>query len=59
MLSDSNDLLEVFKIITIGDDDKQSYPGQEDKQKFTKHKRKRPKTIQIFSWNKKKKEEKN
>ena len=49
MLSDSNDLLEVFKIITIGDDDKQSYPGQEDKQKFTKHKRKRPKTIQIFS----------
>lgn len=29
-ISDSNnDLLEVFKIITIGDDDKQSFPGQE------------------------------
>lgn len=30
MISNNNDgLLEVFKLITIGDDDKQSYAGQE------------------------------
>lgn len=54
MRSDSNyDLLEVFQYITIGDDDKQSYLGQEGElnktQILKEHKRKRPKIIELFS----------
>ena len=60
MRSDSNyDLLETFQNITIGDDDKPSYLGQEEwlKKKILKdHKRKRLKIIELFVLNKEKEE---
>lgn len=49
MISDSNNyLLKAFKIITIGDDDKQNFPGQErelNKTKNSKEHKKRLKKI--------------